>query len=219
VRQDLTVEQKTRAASYAEGDVLRFVRKGDGIEPGTRARVVGIDEERNRLRIEVNGAERTINPKERRGFEVERIEDRRFAVGDRIQFREKDRALDVANGTVGTIRKLDHDKGLATVEVGGKSLRLDLKEPRALDHAYAVTSHRSQGLSRERVYLTVDTSHSEELVNRRQFYVSVSRAVEDAKVYTDDRRARCRRAYEAARGEGREGAPSRAADRGSGEEP
>src|SRR6267142_481530 len=71
----------------------------------------------------------------------------------------------------------------------GRSLRVDLKEPRALDHAYAVTSHRSQGLSRERVYLTVDTSHSEELVNRRQFYVSVSRAVEDARVYTDNRLA------------------------------
>src|SRR4029077_4768758 len=32
----------------------------------------------------------------------------------------------------------------------------------------------------------------EELVNRRQFYVSVSRAVEDARVYTDDRAALAR---------------------------
>jgi ATP-dependent exoDNAse (exonuclease V) alpha subunit len=71
--------------------------------------------------------------------------------------------------TLGTIKKLDHERGIATVEVGPRRFRLDLKEPKALDHAYAVTSHRSQGLSRERVYLTVDTSHSQELVNRRQF--------------------------------------------------
>jgi hypothetical protein len=91
------------------------------------------------------------------------------------------------------------------VEVGPRRVRLDLKEPRALDHAYAVTSHRSQGLSRERVYLAVDTSHSEELVNRRQFYVGISRAVEDARVYTDDRGALSRAV---SREQGRESALS-----------
>src|SRR5206468_5866352 len=146
-----------------------------------------------------------INPRNRRAFEVERLEQRRFAVGDRIQFRERDRALDVANGTIGTIKKLDHERGLATVDVAGRSVRINLKEPRALDHAYAVTSHRSQGLSRERVYLTVDTSHSEDLDNRRQFYVSVSRAVEDVRVYTDDRSALARAV---SREQGRENALS-----------
>jgi len=191
VRQDLTREQKGRAASYGVGDVLRFVRGGGNIEAGGRARVISIDEKRNLLRLELEKSRlvRVINPRHRRAFEVERVEQRRFAVGDRIQFRERDRGSDVANGTIGTIRKLDHERSIATLEVGPRRLRLDLKEPHALDHAYAVTSHRSQGLSRERVYLTVDTSHSEELVNRRQFYVSVSRAVEDARVYTDDRSA------------------------------
>lgn len=204
VKVDMTADQKLRASSYSDGDVLRFVRKGDGIEAGQRGRVVGIDEKRNRLRVELDGGEvRELNPKERRGYEVERLEDRRFAKGDRVQFRERDRDLDVANGTIGTIRKVDHEKRVATIDVGGHAVRVDLTQPRALDHAYAVTSHRSQGLSRERVYLTVDTSHSEELVNRRQFYVSVSRAVEDAKVYTDDRSALTRAV---SREQGHEGA-------------
>ena len=207
VRQDLTREQKGRASSYGVGDVLRFVRGGQGIEAGERARVISIDERKNLLRLELERSRlaRVINPKHRRAFEVERVEQRRFAVGDRIQFRERDRSLDVANGTLGTIKKLDHERGLATVEVGPRRFRLDLKEPKALDHAYAVTSHRSQGLSRERVYLAVDTSHSEELVNRRQFYVSVSRAVEDARVYTDDRLALSRAV---SREQGRESALS-----------
>ncbi|HVO11547.1 MAG TPA: AAA family ATPase, partial [Vicinamibacteria bacterium] len=191
VRRDLTREQKGRASTYAVGDVLRFVRAGNGIEAGERARVISIDERRNllRLQLEASHLPRVVNPRERRAFELIRLERRRFAVGDRVQFRERDRALDVANGTLGTIRKLDPERGVATIEVAGRSVRLDLAEPRALDHAYALTSHRSQGLSRERAYLTVDTSHSEELVNRRQFYVSVSRAVKDARVYTDDRLA------------------------------
>jgi hypothetical protein len=191
VKQDLTAEQKRRASSFSDGDVLRFIRRSHDIDAGERARVVSIDERRNLLRLELDKSHlvRVINPKERRAFEVERVQEKRFAVGDRIQFRARDRALDVANGTVGTIRKLDFERAVATVEVGGRRFRMDLSEPRAIDHAYAVTSHRSQGLSRERVYLAVDTSHSEELVNRRQFYVGVSRAVEDARVYTDDRSA------------------------------
>jgi conjugative relaxase-like TrwC/TraI family protein len=194
VKQDLTAEQKRRVSSFSDGDVLRFVRSGDGIAAGERGRVVGIDERKNRLWLELeeSGRVRVINPKERRAFEVERVQEKRFAVGDRIQFRARDRSLDVANGTVGTIRKLDHARGIATVDVGGRRFRMDLSEPRAVDHAYAVTSHRSQGLSKERVYLAVDTRHSEELVNRRQFYVGVSRAVEDARVYTDDRSALAR---------------------------
>jgi hypothetical protein len=154
VRQDLTREQKGHASSYGAGDVLRFVRPGQGIEAGERARVISIDERKNLLRLELETSRlvRVINPKHRRAFQVERVEQRRFAVGDRIQFRARDRSLDVANGTLGTIKKLDHERAVATVEVGPRRFRLDLKEPRALDHAYAVTSHRSQGLSRERVY-------------------------------------------------------------------
>jgi conjugative relaxase-like TrwC/TraI family protein len=207
VRQNLTAEQRGRVSSYSVGDVLHFVRRGEGIEAGERARVVSIDEKRNLLRLDLESRRLVpvINPRTRRAFEVERVEQRRFAVGDRIQFRERDRSLDIANGTIGTIKRLDLGHGLATVDVAGRSVRLDLTEPRALDHAYAVTSHRSQGLSRERVYLTVDTSHSEELVNRRQFYVSVSRAVEDARVYTDDRGALARAV---SREQGRESALS-----------
>ncbi len=207
VRQDLTREQRGRASNYGAGDTLRFVRGGQGIEAGERALVISIDERKNLLRLELESSRlvRVINPKHRRAFEVERVEQRRFAVGDRLQFRARDRGLDVGNGTLGTIKKLDHERGVATVEVGPRRFRLDLKEPRALDHAYAVTSHRSQGLTRERVYLAVDTSHSEELVNRRQFYVGVSRAVEDARVYTDDRLALSRAV---SREEGRESALS-----------
>jgi conjugative relaxase-like TrwC/TraI family protein len=191
VRQDLTAEQRGRASSYSVGDVLRFVRGGQRIEAGERARLISIDERKNllRLELEASGLPRVINPRHRRAFEVERIEQRRFAVGDRIQFRARDRVLDVANGTVGTIKKLDYERVVAIVEVGPRRFSLNLKDLHAIDHGYAVTSHRSQGVSRERIYLAVDTSHSEELVNRRQFYVGVSRAVEDARVYTDDRGA------------------------------
>lgn len=188
IRRDLTADEKMRAANLVRGDRLRFTRSGEGIQAGERAQVITpLGSSKVWVRYEDREGPRLLDLRKRHGFEVERFEARRFAVGDRIQFRERDRGLDVANGTVGTIRKLDRETGMATVEVGSRKVKVDLREPRAIDHAYAVTSHRSQGLSRERVYVSIDTKHSAELVNRRQFYVSVSRAVQDARVYTDDR--------------------------------
>ena len=190
IRQDFTAEQKTRAANFVPGDRLRFVRAGDGIAVGERVLVL---KEGGPSKLWVQYLDRKgthlVDLRKRNGFEVERVEPRRFAVGDRVQFREQDRKLDVANGTIGTIRKIDRETGMATIQVYNRTVRVDLSQPRPIDHAYAVTSHRSQGLSRERVYVSIDTTHSAELVNRRQFYVSVSRAVEDVRVYTDDRAA------------------------------
>ena len=53
-----------------------------------------------------------------------------------------------------------------------------------LPHACA---HASQGATVARVLINIDTARSPELVNRRQFYVSLSRARHDAAIYTDDR--------------------------------
>src|SRR6266496_1947076 len=56
VRQDLTAEQRARASSYSVGDVLHFVRRGEGIDAGERARMISIDEKRNLLRLEVESS-------------------------------------------------------------------------------------------------------------------------------------------------------------------
>src|SRR5207245_403253 len=56
-------------------------------------------------------------------------------------------------------------------------------------YGYASTSHSSQGATVDRVIVNVDTNRSPELVNREQFYVSISRARNAATIYTDDREA------------------------------
>ena len=58
---------------------------------------------------------------------------------------------------------------------------------RHIDHGYASTSHSSQGATVDRVIVNVDTTRSAQLVNRKQFYVSISRARHAVSIYTDDR--------------------------------
>jgi len=57
---------------------------------------------------------------------------------------------------------------------------------RHFDHGYAVTSHSSQGLTSKRVLINMDTEVHPQLINGRFAYVSVSRASDDAQVFTND---------------------------------
>ena len=201
VSRGLTEAQKKDVKSYQVGDCLNFQRgsKVYGIPQGAMALVTGVDPERKTVQVELEGGRQVaFAPARFRGAEVSRIEQRRFAVGDRIQYREAQRpeggrvqgqGFRIANGDTGVIRELDRETGRARIELGGtrRSVQLDLGRVQPVDHAYAVTSHASQGRTVDRSLVVVDTSHSRELVNRQQFYVSISRARHEAKVYTDSR--------------------------------
>jgi len=68
----------------------------------------------------------------------------------------------------------------------GKVVTFAPAEMRHFDHGYAVTSHSSQGLTSERVLVNMDTNVHPELINTRFAYVSVSRASQDAQIFTND---------------------------------
>jgi ATP-dependent exoDNAse (exonuclease V) alpha subunit len=76
-----------------------------------------------------------------------------------------------------------------TVRLDGKTQRtvtFDTVEFRQFDHGYAVTSHSSQGLTAGRVLANIDTDSSRNLINSRLAYVAISRASDDARVYTNN---------------------------------
>src|SRR5882762_8828290 len=68
---------------------------------------------------------------------------------------------------------------------GGREIAFEMERFRHLDHGYAVTSHSSQGTTVDRVLINADTSESRVLLNDRMGYVAVSRAREDAIIYTN----------------------------------
>jgi len=113
--------------------------------------------------------------------------EREFATGDRIQFTAGEKKLKVANRDFATIVKLEDGK--MTVELDGKAKRrvtFDTEKFRQFDHGYALTSHSSQGLTAGRVLANIDTDSSRSLINSRLAYVAISRASEDARIYTNN---------------------------------
>lgn len=188
----LTAPELKVARNYEPGDHVRFNRGARtlGLDAGAEGRVVSADPRKNHVTVQLEGGSRIeYDPRTVSGASVAKVEERRLAVGDRVQFRAPDRAQHIPNGQLGTLRELDGVSRRATVELdSGRRVTLDLRRPQALDYGYASTSHAAQGQTVDRVLVTIDTERSAALVNQKQFYVSISRAREDAVIYTDSRK-------------------------------
>jgi ATP-dependent exoDNAse (exonuclease V) alpha subunit len=120
------------------------------------------------------------------GVNVYRELEREFAAGDRLGFTVPSKELGVANRDLGTVQKIDKDSQVSVRMDNGSSVSFDANQMRHFDHGYAVTSHSSQGLTADRVLVNIDTNIHPDLINPRFAYVSVSRAAQDAQIYTND---------------------------------
>jgi conjugative relaxase-like TrwC/TraI family protein len=188
-RQEMTGAERRWASGYERGDVLRYARGSQevGIERCEYARVVVIDPRENLLTVEKqNGEQHTYDPRRLRGVSVYRESDQQFSQGDRIQFTAPDKALGVANRDLAVIESMTGDGRISARLDSGRQIEFDPTGHRHFDHGYAVTSHSSQGLTAERVLVNADTAVHPDLINSRFGYVSVSRASQEAIVFTDN---------------------------------
>jgi hypothetical protein len=189
INRNITGAERTWARSYSVGDVLRY-RHGSkklGIAAGAYVRVETVNTERNHVTMRTEeGTTHTYSPTKLKGVEVFREEVREFVTGERIQFRAPLKAQQIPNGALGRIEKWDRDSGQVTITLdAGPSFATTLKDLRHIEYGYATTSHSSQGATIDRVLVNIDTEHSVALVNQQQFYVSISRARQDARIFTN----------------------------------
>ncbi|MBB5060857.1 ATP-dependent exoDNAse (exonuclease V) alpha subunit [Granulicella aggregans] len=189
-RSDMTGADRMWAARYNTGDVLLYTTgsKANGIERGSYATVQSVDAKTNTLTIQrQDGEVVSHDPKRLKGVNVYREVQREIANGERVQFTTSNKELAVANRNLGTVRNVEPHQ--VTVRMDGKDERIvtfDPREMRHFDHGYAVTSHSSQGLTTGRIIANMDSETARSLVNTRLAYVAISRASEDARIYTND---------------------------------
>jgi hypothetical protein len=189
-RSDMTGADRKWAARYEPGNVLQYTTgsKSEGIDRGSFATVRTFDTRKNLLTVDLgNGSAVTYDPRRLRGVHVFREVEREFAIGDRIQVTAPDKDLGVANRDLGTIIAMQDGK--IAVRMDGRearSVRFDPREFRQFDHGYAVTSHSSQGLTAGRVLAHIDTDSVRGLISDRLAYVAISRASNDARIYTNN---------------------------------
>ena len=189
-RQDLTSEDRRWAQNYEPGDVLRYTKSSKTIDVAARelVRVHATDEKENLITVaRENGELITYDPRRVQGVTAYRESDRSFAEGDRIQFTTAFHPQRIANRELGTIEEIDGMGNLKLQMDSGRIVGFNLRQHPHLDFGYAVTSHSSQGETADRVLIHVDSEHAHKgLINNRMAYVAVSRAREDAHIFTND---------------------------------
>ena len=94
---------------------------------------------------------------------------RSFGTGDRVMFLQNDRSLGVKNGTLGTIDSVTSAR-MAVLLDDGRAVAFDVKDYAALDHGYAATVHKAQGVTVDRVHVLATPG-----LDRHAAYVALSR--------------------------------------------
>ena len=103
--------------------------------------------------------------------------ERRFAAGDRIMFLRNERSLGVKNGSLGQVA--DVTPGRMTIQLDdGRGVAFDIKDYAHVDHGYAATIHKAQGM-------TVDHTHvlATPGLDRHAAYVALSRHKHSVQVH------------------------------------
>ncbi|UCI22385.1 Ti-type conjugative transfer relaxase TraA [Mesorhizobium sp. B2-1-8] len=77
---------------------------------------------------------------------------RAFASGDRVMFLRNERGLGVKNGTLGVIEEVS-TQGMTVRTEDHRSVRFDLKDYAHIDHGYAATIHKAQGMTVDRTHV------------------------------------------------------------------
>jgi len=110
------------------------------------------------------------------GVRVERG-DRVFASGDRVMFLKNDRGLEIKNGSVGIVESVTARDMTVRLD-SGRSVAFDLKDYAHLDHGYAATIHKAQGVTVDRTHVLATPG-----MDRHAAYVALSRHRENVQVH------------------------------------
>ena len=94
---------------------------------------------------------------------------RNFASGDRIMFLQNERGLGVKNGTLGTIEQVS-TQSMTVHTDDGRSVQFDLKDYNKIDHGYAATIHKAQGMTVDRAHVLATPG-----MDAHSSYVALSR--------------------------------------------
>ena len=103
--------------------------------------------------------------------------ERQFATGDRIMFLRNERGIGVKNGTLATIERVSPESMAVRLD-DGRGVAFDMKDYAHVDHGYAATFHKSQGVTVDRAHVLATPG-----MDRHSAYVGLSRHRDDVQLH------------------------------------
>ena len=100
--------------------------------------------------------------------------DTAFRAGDKVMQTQNNYQRDVFNGDIGRVAEVDLTEQVVWVDFDGKAVEYDFADLDELQHAYAVTIHKSQGSEYPAVVIPVHTQHYV-MLQRNLLYTGITR--------------------------------------------
>lgn len=171
-----TEAQKRDLANYHEGQILHFHRATHGVGRHDSLEVRRVDDDALMARNE-RGQDVSLTTKQAWAYSVHERQPMEVAAGDRLLLTGNRRSpeFQATNGELVTVRNVE---GRSIHLEDGRTIPDNYRE---FAHGYAVTAHRSQGKTVDRVIVSADTMKQE------LFYVAASRGREEIAIVTSDR--------------------------------
>ncbi|ENV65114.1 hypothetical protein F949_00013 [Acinetobacter junii NIPH 182] len=204
---NLTKAQQSEVVEYKPGDVVRFNKtynpEGKTFKKDEYYTVVdtykitkGKREQGLKLK-DKDGVIQDWNSKNKNLIEVYEKEEKKLLKGDLIKINRTNGNF--KNGEKYTFKGIEGDQVLLANEKNEEH-RMALNEFKHWDHGYATTIYSSQGLTKENVFMLINSSTLSNAQNdekaaknlgkifgNRAFYVGVTRASKELKIYTHDK--------------------------------
>ena len=171
-----TEAQKRDAMNYHEGQILHFHRATHGIDRHDSLEIRRVDGDALIARNE-RGQDVSLTTKQAWAYSVHERQSMEVAAGDRLLLTGNRRSpeFQATNGELVTERNVE---GRKIHLEDGRTIPDNYRE---FAHGYAVTAHRSQGKTVDRVIVSADAMKQE------LFYVAASRGREEIAIVTSDR--------------------------------
>ena len=192
------------AQYYSPGDVVRFNRDYQKIEAkkGDVMRVERVEASQGIVVLKKDFGGETIawEPKKYSKAEVYLATNREIAQGELIRLTRNDEQF--KNGEIARVVAIQGDQGVLEVKQGEQTTQhsVDFSKHKHWDHAYACTVHGAQGVTQHRAIFHIDIPEKEtekeqkqalanmaKVFGDRSFYVGVTRASHELKIYTNDK--------------------------------
>ena len=178
---NLTKVQLRYTHNFELGNVVIPTRnyKRRGLEKALLYEVVGKNTDRLILKAD-DGKQLEVDANfDKAVYQREQIE---IAVGDRLQWKKNDRQLQRRNGQEFVVTAIEGDSAQIQYLDSNRTETINLKQAQNLDYALVSTIYSSQGKTTDLALIAADYT-----IGQESFYVAVSRARHNVKLYTKDK--------------------------------
>ncbi|MCE3043965.1 AAA family ATPase [Legionella sp. 16cNR16C] len=176
-------EIKSKNREYQSGQYIMVTHSDNelGLIGGEQGRIAAVDEEHN-LTLKMNDDREIKVPAHlRRYVEQTGLQDFYLTKGERIFFKKGDTDIGVKNGDLATILQVNEEGFIARLD-SGATVTVP-KRYKQIDYAYAMTVHKSQGMSVENTYVCIDT----QWWDRALSFVAFTRHKEKLKIFANSK--------------------------------